>query len=80
MKVVEELTVGINSIELGTHMTRIVYTDDAEMGLSRQLCRGHLNCGLVIVAASSIKEEAFGRGATEDEHLGWAQRHSSYRI
>ena len=61
-------------------MTRIVYTDDAEMGLSRQLCRGHLNCGLVIVAASSIKEEAFGRGATEDEHLGWAQRHSSYRI
>ena len=80
MKVVEELTVGINSIELGTHMTRIVYTDDAEMGLSSQLCRRHLNCGLVIVAASSIKEEAFGRGAAEDEHLGRAQRHSSNRI
>ena len=80
MKVVEELTVGINSIELGTHMTRIVYTDDAEMGLSSQLCRRHLNRGLVIVAASSIKEEAFGRGAAEYEHLGRAQRHSSYRI
>ena len=61
-------------------MARIVYTDDAKMGLSRQLCSRHLNCGLVIVAASGIKEEAFDRGAAKDEHLGRAQRHSSYRI
>ena len=50
------------------------------MGLSRQLCSRHLNCGLVIVAASGIKEEAFDRGTAEDEHLGRAKRHGSYRI
>ena len=57
-----------------------MYTDDAEMGLSCQLCRRQFHCGLVIVAVSSIKKEAFGGGAAKDEHLSRAQRHGSYRI
>ena len=61
-------------------MARIVYTDDAEMGLSRQLCRRQLNSGLVIVAIPSIKQEAFGGGTAKDKHLGRAQRHGSYRV
>ena len=61
-------------------MVCIVYTDDAEMGLSRQLCRRQFHGGLVIVAVSSIKKEAFGGGAAKDKHLGRAQRHGSYRI
>ena len=61
-------------------MVSILYTDDAEMGLSRQLCRRQLNSGLVIVAIPSIKQEAFGGGAAKDKHLGRAQRHGSYRV
>ena len=61
-------------------MAHIVYTDNAKMGLSRQLCCRNLYCGLVIVATSRIKKEALGRSAAEDEHLRWAQRHCSDRI